>query len=888
MSRPWVWRQVLNSGLPAAPASRNNMCAMARSHLTRHRPGPVPARRPAGRLARPVRACMATGAVALSAVLPLLASPADAQPTAQAQPVSAPLTLTVTSMSPSYAEQGHTITIAGRVRNLSGSALSGLSVRLLASRAALGSRFDLESFASGSLPQGGTQVNTAPVTLQRLGAGQRWRWSMRVPASALGLSCFGVYPLTVVVSDAALETASDPVPLPYWPTKPGSCSSLSRPHPFAISWIWPLIDSPHQGACAGLIDNRLATSIAPDGRLGYLLAIGAQYAARARLTWAIDSALLESVRAMQAPYQVGTSARCGIEPQHPASPDAGRWLAGLRRATSGQPVFVTPYADVDVAALTAHTNNTDLDAAFADAEQTAHQILGRSPVPARLPAGSRQLSAIAWPVGGIASSAVLESLAVLKFNTVILAAPAFSPVSYTPGAVTRKLTGPGYWVHILLADHAITALLGSKDATSPDPGEIFRVRELYLAETAMIAAEWPGKPRPIVVAPPRRWDPPRGLAAGLLSDTVHAPWLHPSAPGQLVAMRPEHIYKNLTQSNSKGEISGRLLRKVARLDRRIALLQSIRVGPDPALNRAVFAIESAAWRGKAAKHAQTMLARTSRYVESQLRGLSIRGGGKHAAFYVTFGGKVSTVKVAIRNNLRYPVRVGLLVSASKANVSGEPISITIPKLSYSTPVKLTVHVKANQGRIRLSLVSPTGTPLAGHPLPAYPLVIFVHPTDFGTVALVICAIALAVFVIASAFRAIRHGRPVPASDAAAAEPAEPPAAGAEPSAATGTEPSAAGPEPSGIAVEQSAAAEPPRPAASGWPGSPSGRIAPPDPQQALGDDTGMPHRAFVDLGSRPELTDSVEPEPSGLTSAGPVVADQKPAAPGRRATEERR
>jgi hypothetical protein len=173
----------------------------------------------------------------------------------------------------------------------------------------------------------------------------------------------------------------------------------------------------------------------------------------------------------------------------------------------------------------------------------------------------------------------------------------------------------------------------------------------------------------------------------------------------------------------------------------------------------------------------------------------------------------------------------------------------VPALS-SAVVKLTVHVKANQGKITLRLVPPNDSPLACHRpsachlLPASPLIILVHPTDFGTVALVIIAVALAVFVIASASRAIRNGRPIPPADSAqtAADHPAPPDP-AEPGSAP-SQPPGPSPEPSG----------------------------------------------FADPGNRPEHIDSVgsdRSDRSELEPAGPALTDQEPAAPSRRATEER-
>ncbi len=895
---------------------------MARSHVARQRTRQEPAgKRACGRALRGRRAgARAVLAFAgLAAALPLLGGPfglaaglgpAEAQSAAQAP--REPLSINVTSVSPTFARQGQTITISGQLRNLAATAATGLSVQLLSSRTPLGTRLNLESFAHGSYQPGGqVPVGVPPVRLEHLGSGRTWRFTVRLPVSKLGLRCFGVYPLTVQVSDAALAaSARDPVPLPYWPPKAAGCAGQRRPQPFPVSWVWPLIDKPHQNACAGLTDTKLAARIAPKGRLDDLLAVGARYGSRAGLTWAIDPSLLGGVQAMSKPYRVGASARCRPGATRPADPDASRWLASVRKATAGQPLFLTPYADVDVAGLVRQGNYSDLRLAFTAAEQAGHQILGRDAVPAEVPAGPHQFSAIGWPASGIADEAVLDALAARHVNTVILAAPAASPVNYTPGAVSSKLTSIGRPLHILLADHAITALLSSKAAASAGPGDVFRTSQLYLAETAMIASERPSNVRPIMIAPPRRWDPPRQLASGLLADTASAPWLAPSTAGQMIAQRPERIYPKVTQSASPAELPAMLLHDVSKLDHRIELLQSIRVKPDPALSRAIFGVESSAWRGGGAKHARLLFERTNRYVRSQLHGVTIRaGGGSHNAYHVTLGGKTAPVPIVIHNALRYGVKVGLRVEATRAKVTGSLRTIYVPQLGYSHAVKLTVRVKGEHGKIRLSLVAPSGSALAGHPLPALPLLIFAHPTHLGTIALTIIAVALALFVVASAARAIRAGRPEPPDDVNDLDGSTQPPTPDE---------HAAGPEGDGTPDPGPGAGNPPAPVTPGGPGgghpadeltalpapgdsrdgigrqpSPSGWIAPPGLPGAAGPLSGYGSEGFPNLNSRPEYADSVGEDRSELASAGPrpatgpegsSVADQEP----RRTTEERR
>jgi hypothetical protein len=120
---------VLSTGRPEALASRNTMCAMARSHAARQ-------------LRRAARALFVTAVAGFCAALPLLSGTATAQSGSQSP--SEPLALSVTSVSPAYAENGQTIPITGQIRNLASTAATGLSVQLMASRTPLGTRSNLE------------------------------------------------------------------------------------------------------------------------------------------------------------------------------------------------------------------------------------------------------------------------------------------------------------------------------------------------------------------------------------------------------------------------------------------------------------------------------------------------------------------------------------------------------------------------------------------------------------------------------------------------------------------------------------------------------------------------------------------------------------------------
>jgi hypothetical protein len=694
---------------------------------------------------------LAPAAVALAVAGP--AAAAGSQPPGTSLPVS----IAITSITPGYVMPGAPVTVAGSVTNISGAPITGIKVRLRSSSAPFVSRDGLQVYADGATAEDSPvsrAVTSIPGTLAPHATAD---WSIPLRASQLGVTEFGVYPLAAEADSAAGKAlVTSRTFLPFWPGK-----RALDPVRQDIAWIWPVISPPQQSACGGLLTNSLAASFAAGGRLSGLLAAGRAYTARAHLTWAIDPALLASAQTMAAPYQFGGTRNCAAEHGRPASQPAKEWLTGLTAATAGQAVFVTPYADVDVAALSHRGLDSELASAFAAGRATASRILRRNFIP---PAGaaagdhSRQLTGLAWPAAGIANYGVLNSLAVSGISTVVLDSTTMPPSpsqNFTPSAVTTTPSALGPRMHVLLADDTITQILGTADHGTAPAGTSFAVAQRFLAETAMIAAERPALARSVVVAPPRRWDPPPGLAARLLAGTVTAPWLRPVSLRRLTAAGPGRgqVHRQLLQVTSKNELGPALLAGVRRLDKSATVLQSIRVTPDPALSTAIMAVESSAWRGSKARarRAADLLGRVSGYLAGQENSVEIFGSQR-----ITLGGLSGTLPVSISNSLPYPVRVRLRVTLPR----GGRITVKLPPgdidLARDAVVTVKLHVHAatvGSTTIQLSLITPEGAPL-----PRGPVTLTVQATHFGTLALAIIGAALGVFVVTSIRRAFRHGR----------------------------------------------------------------------------------------------------------------------------------
>jgi Family of unknown function (DUF6049) len=307
----------------------------------------------------------------------------------------------------------------------------------------------------------------------------------------------------------------------------------------------------------------------------------------------------------------------------------------------------------------------------------------------------------------------------------------------------------------------------------------FATEQRFLAETAMIVAEPPATPRSVVIAPPRQWNPTASLATALLTESDGAPWLRPASVSSLISANSQagqvpRVRPPATKFG-RGELHRSLLRKVKGLEDNIRLQASM-FGVKPAstyLAGAVAAVESSAWRGHP-RQAKALLASVSAYLRAQERQVRIIDTGQD-----TLTGKSGPVPVSINNRLNRKVTVLLRVRAPSGRMTVHPLvtAVTVPPHQQRTVVIKVRSAVAGSTVLRLRLAAPNGAPLPGTQAK-----LTVDATHFGTTALVIVAIAIAVFVVTAIARAIRRGggargallsprrSPGPGQDANGAEP----------------------------------------------------------------------------------------------------------------------
>ena len=696
-------------------------------------------------------AAVAAVPAAVTVGLLALATPAQARPVHPA--LAGTVSVTIDSMNPRYATPGSTVSVTGTVSNTTGRPQAGLEVQLYTSPAPFPTRDQMDGYLSQGEDDSGLEAAGSPFTLTAsLPPGATVPWHASFSVTSASISQFGVYPVEAQLSDPAGGVlASDPTLLPFWS---GRQAGLLRP--LAISWIWPLIDQPRHQLCAAptdtnvLTDNGLAASLGRTGRLSALLTAGQAYP-DARLTWVIDPALLGDVDTMTHQYQVGCAN--GSEPPSKA---ATAWLSALRTATSGQPTVITPYANVDVSALVHSGLSANLTSAYTTGYAVADQVLHRSFGPS-----------IAVPAGGTADLSVLTTLATAEhIGTVVLGSgemPPTDPAVFEPdNAVTSTRTPAGTTTTVLLADQVLTSVLQSGDTSSGvlAANTEFAVSQRFLAETAMIAAEAPDSARSIVVAPPQDWSPSATLAEELLSETVSAPWLAPTALGSLAKTPDSYaaIQRQPLPSSleSPGELGHGYLSMVSGVGTRLGVYESTLYHPAAAylqsLDEAMAATESSAWRD-GVPQALALTNSLSSYLESEEAGVKII-----VTQQVPMGGASGLVPVSIQNGGDKAIEVRLNASAANSPDRSSQLtfgtyqSLVAVQPGQSVLVRLPVDTAPiGSTVIRLSLSSANGTPL-----PFADKSFTVVSTRYGRAILFLIGTAIGVLVLTSVYRGIRR------------------------------------------------------------------------------------------------------------------------------------
>jgi Family of unknown function (DUF6049) len=728
----------------------------------------------------------------------LLVTGAVATPSAVAAPVpvpagSGPLTLELTQLTPRVVTDDGpaSVTVLGTLHNTGDRTVEALEVRMQRGgalrtdgevRDALAGTGRADAVTPAFTPLPGTLEpgGELPVQLTVLLRG--------APTAGLALTAPGVYEVLVNVNGvprdgvrarlAAVRLLLPVLSLPAGAGPRGERAVPATPGAAAdLTVLYPLVDVPRRlptvpGEQTLLTDDDLARSLAPEGRLGGLLASFADRAppgsaVRAATCLGVDPDLVQTAAAMREGYAVrgptGTVPGTGAEV-------ARVWLDGLSAAARDGCVVALPFADADLVALTRGDLGDLGRLAVADGRTIVTEVLG-TPV----------VDGTTWPVDGGLDEGALADLAAAGGRAVVVGADAVSSGVGAVGAGvgdgqrgTVALAAPGTPpVLAVLADPLLSRASAAPEPVTPR-GVTSSVTTVSatanpplstqdaLATLVFRARGTAGGP--LALAPPYRWTAdataaralldavhllldrgrlrPRGLADVVAAGpTIPGPARRPADPLQA---RNRDIPPSVVESVREVRADVLDLRAAAVPEAGVGATLDAVFGP---LLLAALRPTSAAWYGRPELAAGSAAAATGRVGE--LRD-SIRVLEPPSPY--SLATTDAPLLLTVANGLPVTMEVRLSIS-STTGLRVAPIPVQrIPALGRRQVQVSAEVVRSGQFAVEATVRTPAGKPLGP------PSRLQVRSTAYGTITLWLTGCAGVLLVVLAARRVVRRVR----------------------------------------------------------------------------------------------------------------------------------
>jgi hypothetical protein len=766
---------------------------------------------------RPRRAVVPRLLAAL--VLLLLTAISTALPQAAAgEPGSSPfLQLRIDRVSPDVVTttSDPVVTVSGVVRNVGDRMVRDVVLRL-EHAAAVDSSSGLRTNLTGNLDQFDPVADFVTVAPQ-LERGREVPFTLTYPLRAadgpsLRIEQPGVYPVLVNVNGtpdygapARLDDARFLLPVLGVPPETGAdpaaetLTSVVPPDtskPVRLTMLWPLADKPRLAAGipggttpVRLVDDDLAASLAPGGRLETLLA-AVDFATSPAvdpggdvgraLCLAVDPDLLVTVNAMTAGYVVNDGPDAG--PTTPTHPGTGQeaavgWLNRLKALAQRTCVAPTPYAQTDLDALQ-RVGDPGLQAiATTGAGDIVDRILGVTSTRGVTVLGNGPLTGRAAQLLSTQGRTVAVSAATLTAQdeaTGLGSTADLAPVRYSPTLVAMPF------------DPTVGAALAGAGADPTAPSYLDPSLDIPLRHDSAIARRqnaigsllWRGLrpdtgPRTQVVVPPLVWSPRPDDAQAILTSVGTAiraglalprPLREVIADGAAVPVQPDAGWPSDDIGNPRGRFDDAVTSGIAATNGRLAGLSAVlgvdeRTGltgigytaplREDMLRALCQSVSPPARKGLA----QQRLSVVGRTVGDMFGAVRIMNPG--GAY--TLATERSPLPLALRNDLPVPIRVRLAVDAPPGMTVDDMGEISLPPGYLPLRVPIEVHF-TQRVAVDVALRTADGLPLGE------PVRLSVHSNAYGKVLFIITLSAGAALVLLAGRRLWHRfrGQPDPA------------------------------------------------------------------------------------------------------------------------------
>jgi hypothetical protein len=735
------------------------------------------------------------------ALLTLFAAPAVVPHAAAGEPGAVPfLQVRIDSITPEVVTTTSepTVTVTGSILNVGDRPVHDVMVRL-EHAAAVTSSAGLRTNLTGNVDQYEPVADFITVAPELL-RGQDVPFNLGFPLRSAELSSLhidepGVYPVMVNVNGtpdygapARLDDARFLLPVLGVPPEPAADSTADTltavvppdtSKPVRLTMLWPLADRPRlaAGAPGGttpvrLIDDDLATSLAPGGRLDTLLSavdfatsppVDPGGEVRLAMCIAVDPDLLVTVNAMTGGYVVNDAPDAG--PSTPTHPGAGRdaavgWLNRLRALAQRMCVAPTTYSQADLDALQ-RVGDPGLSAIATNAAaDIVDQILGV------------QSTRGATLVGdGTLTGPAIELLSAQGPTVAIGAANAGAQDSATGEPATADVQPVRYTPHLVAApfDPTVGAALAGAGTEPASPSYLDPSLDIPVNHDSRIARRqdalasllWRGlhtdtEPRTQILAPPLVWSLQADDAQAILTavaSTIHSGLAvaRPlpaviaetnALPAQDLAPPPNGAIGDPRGRFDDGVVSGiaavtgRLwgLTSALTTDERTGLTGAQYTAPlrEDMLRALSQSVPPDARNGLA----QQRLTTVGRTVDDLFGAVTIvNPGGTY-----TLATEHSPLPLALRNDLPVPIRVRLQIDAPPGMSVTEMGEIQLPPGYLPLKVPIEVHF-TQRVAVDVALRTADGLPLGE------PVRLSVHSNAYGKVLFFITLSAGAVLVL---------------------------------------------------------------------------------------------------------------------------------------------
>ena len=689
------------------------------------------------------------------------------------------------------------VTVIGSIVNVGDRPVRDVMVRL-EHAAAVTSSAGLRTNLTGNVDQYEPVADFITVAPELL-RGQAVPFNLSYPLRSAELSSLhidepGVYPVMVNVNGtpdygapARLDDARFLLPVLGVPPEPAADSadtltSVVPPDtskPVRLTMLWPLADRPRlaAGAPGGttpvrLIDDDLATSLAPGGRLDTLLSaidfatspqVDPGGEVRTAMCLAVDPDLLVTVNAMTGGYVVNDAPDAGPStPTHPgAGPEAAvGWLDRLKALAQRMCVAPTTYSQADLDALQ-RVGDAGLSATATNtAADIVDEILGVKSARGATLIGDGPLTGPAVELLSAQGPTVAIGAANIAAQDSATGEPATAdvrPMRYAPQLVAAPF------------DPTVGAALAGAgtDPASPsylDPSLDIPVKhdsQVARRQDALGSLLWRGlhpdtEPRTQILAPPLIWSLQADDAQAILTavaSTIHAglavarplPTVIAEAntvPPEDLAPPPEGAMGNPRGRFDDGVVSGiasvtgRLLGLTSALtsDERTGL-----TGPQytaPLREDMLRALSQSVPQDARNGLAQQRLTTVGRTVDDLFGAVTIvNPSGSY-----TLATEHSPLPLALRNDLPVPIRVRLQIDAPPGMSVTDMGEIVLPPGYLPLKVPIEVHF-TQRVAVDVALRTADGLPLGE------PVRLSVHSNAYGKVLFFITLSAGAVLVL---------------------------------------------------------------------------------------------------------------------------------------------